>query len=152
MDTTMANHVAHTMTPSTGMPEWYFAILIVGIVGLVLGWRYISLKFGTQSQQSQTNTTAQPQQSSQADVAALERIITNEMGSLRELVDVKFEALEDRVKSELDGFRTALKESEAREGVRMDAFSKQMAEGFRAVHERIDRHIDSETKAQTPHG
>jgi len=138
--TTIANHVAHTMTPTTGMPEWYFAILVLGIVGLILGWRYISLKFSPQP----TPTNQQSQQS-QMDTNALERIITNEMNSLRELVDVKFEALENRVSSELDGFRTALKESEAREGVRMDAFSKQMAEGFRAVHERIDRHIDSET-------
>jgi len=142
MDTSAVNHMAHTMTPSTGMPEWYFAILVIGIVGLVLGWRYISLKFAPPSPPAQANTA---QQSAQADTNALERIITNEMNSLRELVDVKFEALEDRVSSELDGFRTALKESEAREGVRMDAFSKQMADGFRAVHERIDRHIDSET-------
>ena len=143
MDTSTANHIAHTMTPSTGMPEWYFAILVIGIVGLVLGWRYISLKFAPQSQQPQANNAGQPPQVT--DINALERIITNEMNSLKELVDVKFEALEDRVSSELDGFRTALKESEAREGVRMDAFSKQMADGFRAVNERIDRHIDSET-------
>ena len=144
MDTSTANHIANTMTPSTGMPEWYFAILVIGIVGLVLGWRYISLKFAPQSQSAQANSSMQ---APQADINALERIIANEMNSLRELVDVKFEALEDRVSSELNGFRTALKESEVREGVRMDAFSKQMADGFRAVHERIDRHIDSETNA-----
>lgn len=140
-DTSVVDHLAHNMTPTTGMPEWYFAILVVGIVGLILGWRYISLKFAPQA------ITTQPAQATQQpELNSLERIIMSEMNSLRELVDVKFEGLEARVDSQLDGFRTALKESEIREEVRMSDISKQMAAGFLAVHERIDRHIDSEKK------
>lgn len=142
--------LADKALPASGMPEWFFAVLLMvvalAIVATILGLQYINLKYGKGKQEAQEDTIEQARRlagqtkSSDTELAtlldlhfkSLEKLINEKIESVKTSTSLEFKMLENKV----DTNHKAGEERQAR-------LEKTVADGFRSVHKRIDKHLEA---------
>lgn len=147
MNDSLKYQLADKALPASGMPEWFFAVLLivvaVTIVATILGLQYINIKYGKGKQEDtieQTHCLAGQTKVSDTELAtlldlhfkSLEKLINEKIESVKTSTSLEFKMLENKV----DTNHRAGEERQAR-------LEKTVADGFRSVHKRIDKHLEA---------
>jgi len=150
MPDSLKYQLADKALPASGMPEWFFAVLIIvvalSIVATILGLQYINLRFGKGKQKVQEDVVEQARRhagqkpTSATELASLldlhfkglEKLINEKIDSVKTSTDLQFRMLEQKV----DTNNKAGEERQTR-------LEKTVADGFRSVHKRIDKHLEA---------
>jgi hypothetical protein len=143
MDTTKVSNIA-VNAAQAGMektgPEFYAFMavcLILGLVGLVLWFQSKQELKKARALNEVTLAPAIPQ-------APVPVPVTFDKAALKEILQPIVDNLELRINLQLDGLERVVKENQIREEGRLAVMERKMDDGFRTLHDRLDRHIEAD--------
>ena len=152
--------IVNHATSST--PAEYYAFLavclILGALGLILWFQgRNALKSakamrdeyqgdsGNEEPRKRRGTQADRNCETCQDVRVLERVLTTQFQGLEELLNIQLGNFEKRTAAQLEALSKKVDDNQKHGEERMARFESTIAEGFRMVHDRIDRHISQDS-------
>lgn len=126
-------------------PEFYAFLLVMLWLGGMALWMWFRYKFPKESAASNTDT---PKQSDRdAELKALEGMLRQmllvQSQTLESMMDTKLKTIKESQEASMKALEHRVDTNQRQEDDRLTRIERTVTEGFRAVHDRLDRHIDS---------
>jgi len=150
-DTTL-QYVADKLTPTPGVPEWYFVLALLAIVTIVLGSMWIDRKFPKKKDSSPEDLIAQARRQAgqnvgkpmtQNEISQLQQILEIQFKSFEQVLDTKLEAVKESTALQIKMLEQKVDNTQKQENHRLASLEKTVSDGFLSVHRRIDRHLEA---------
>jgi N12 class adenine-specific DNA methylase len=127
--------------------DFYAFLLVVLLLGTLALWLWFRYRLQQQSKTAIETETKTNKEQRVDDLKALEGVLKQLMTSqslhLESMMEAKLKSFKDSQEAQFLALEKKVDYNQRQEEDRLTRLERTVSEGFRAVHDRLDRHIDT---------
>lgn len=123
--------------------DFYAFLVVILLLGGFALWLWFKSSQAKNSKPSHSEESHDRANDLKALEGLLSQLLTTQSKSLESMMDSKLKSIRDSQEASIKALEHKVDTNQRQEDDRLTRIERTVTEGFRAVHDRLDRHIDS---------
>lgn len=137
-----ASKMAETGMMKSGGDFYAFLMVVLLLGGLAL-WLWFRYRLQSTAKPEPAPTAAQKEDDLKALEGVLKQLLVTQSLTLENMMEAKLKSVKESQEASIKALEQKVDYNQRQEDDRLTRIERTVTDGFRAVHDRLDRHIDS---------